>query len=103
MPRHVPQGQILASGRLFGAGFRPPGSASNFRGSEQAAVRTGRIRWTAEGLAVNQPAHWRRRSNAGGIQSAFNTRDRWQEGLARDLIVLAGCAGVEQVRKTPHA
>jgi catalase-peroxidase len=79
-------------------------SASTFRGSDKRGGANGaRIRLAPQkDWAVNQPAQLAKVLKAlEGIQSEFN---RSQSGGKRvslaDLIVLAGCAGVEQAAKS---
>jgi catalase-peroxidase len=79
-------------------------SASTFRGSDKRGGANGaRIRLTPQnGWEVNQPAQLAKTlKTLEGIQSEFN---RAQSGGKKvslaDLIVLAGCAGVEQAAKT---
>jgi catalase-peroxidase len=78
-------------------------SASTFRGSDKRGGANGaRIRLAPQkGWQVNQPAQLAKvLKTLEGIQSAFN---RAQSGGKKvslaDLIVLAGCAGVEQAAK----
>jgi catalase-peroxidase len=78
-------------------------SASTFRGSDKRGGANGaRIRLAPQkDWAVNQPAQLAKLLNTlGGIQADFNTKakDGKKVSLA-DLIVLAGCAGVEQAAK----
>ncbi len=79
-------------------------SASTFRGSDKRGGANGaRIRLAPQkDWAVNQPAELARvLSVLEGVQAAFNTGPK-KVSLA-DLIVLAGCAGVEQAaRATGH-
>jgi len=78
-------------------------SASTFRGSDKRGGANGaRIRLAPQkDWEVNQPAQVTKvLKTLEGIQSEFNRGAvRRQEGLACDLIVLAGCAGVEQARR----
>ena len=78
-------------------------SASTFRGSDKRGGANGaRIRLAPQkDWEVNQPAQLARvLQTLEGIQSAFNSAQSGgkQVSLA-DLIVLAGCAGVEQAAK----
>ncbi len=78
-------------------------SASTFRGSDKRGGANGaRIRLSPmKGWAVNQPAKLAKvLKTLEGIQADFNkkAKGRKQVSLA-DLIVLAGCAGVEQAAK----
>ena len=78
-------------------------SASTFRGSDKRGGANGaRIRLAPQkDWAVNQPAQLAAvLATLEGIQQAFNTAQSGgkQVSLA-DLIVLAGCAGVEQAAK----
>jgi catalase-peroxidase len=98
------KGTILASGlsvsELISTAWA---SASTFRGSDKRGGANGaRIRLAPQkDWEVNQPAQLAKVLNTlEGIQSAFN---RAQSGGKKvslaDLIVLAGCAGVEQAAK----
>ena len=98
------KGKILASGLTVSDLVSTAwASASTFRGSDKRGGANGaRIRLSPQkDWEVNQPA---RLSNVirtlEGIQSAFNSTasGKKQVSLA-DLIVLAGCAGVEQAAK----
>lgn len=78
-------------------------SASTFRGSDKRGGANGaRIRLAPQkDWAVNQPAQLAKvLKTLEGIQSAFNSKqtDGKRVSLA-DLIVLGGCAGVEQAAK----
>jgi catalase-peroxidase len=78
-------------------------SASTFRGSDKRGGANGaRIRLAPQkNWQVNQPAQlWEVLKILGGIQSAFNSArsDDKKVSLA-DLIVLAGCAGIEQAAR----
>ncbi len=98
------KGKILASGLSVSDLVTTAwASASTFRGSDKRGGANGaRIRLTPQKYwAVNQPARL-----AGvietleGIQSAFNsTQSGGKQISLADLIVLAGCAGVEQAAK----
>src|SRR5829696_6863800 len=79
-------------------------SASTFRGSDKrGGANSARIRLAPQkDWAVNQPAQLIRvLKTLEGIQSAFNVAqsDGKKVSLA-DLIVLGGCAGIEQAAKT---
>src|SRR6267154_322016 len=98
------KGKILASGlsvsELVSTAWA---SASTFRGSDKRGGANGaRIRLAPQnGWDVNQPAQLAKAlKTLEGIQSEFN---RGQSGGKKvslaDLIVLAGCAGVEQAAK----
>jgi catalase-peroxidase len=98
------KGKILASGlsvsELVSTAWA---SASTFRGSDKRGGANGaRIRLAPQkGWEVNQPAQLAKvLKTLEGIQRSFN---RAQSGGKKvslaDLIVLAGCAGVEQAAK----
>ncbi len=98
------KGKVLASGlsipELVSTAWA---SASTFRGSDKRGGANGaRIRLAPQkDWEVNQPAQLKKvLQTLEGIQSAFNTTqsDGKKVSLA-DLIVLAGCAGVEQAAK----
>ncbi len=98
------KGRILASGlsisQLVSTAWA---SASTFRGSDRRGGANGaRIRLAPQkDWEVNQPAELAKVLNAlEGIQSGFNSTasDGKKVSLA-DLIVLAGCAGVEKAAK----
>jgi len=98
------KGKILASGlsisELVSTAWA---SASTFRGSDKRGGANGaRIRLAPQkDWEVNQPAQLAKvLKTLEGIQSAFNRAqsDGKKVSLA-DLIVLAGCAGVEQAAK----
>ena len=98
------KGKILASGlsvsELVSTAWA---SASTFRGSDKRGGANGaRIRLAPQkDWEVNQPAQLAKvLKTLEGIQSAFNKSqtDGKRVSLA-DLIVLAGCAGVEQAAK----
>ncbi len=98
------KGKILASGlsvsELVSTAWA---SASTFRGSDKRGGANGaRIRLAPQkDWQVNQPAQLAKvLKSLEGIQSAFNSAqsDGKKVSLA-DLIVLAGCAGVEQAAK----
>jgi len=98
------KGRILASGLSVSEMVTTAwASASTFRGSDKRGGANGaRIRLTPQkDWEVNQPPRLARvLKTLEGIQSAFN---RAQSGGKKvslaDLIVLAGCAGVEQAAK----
>ncbi len=76
-------------------------SASTFRGSDKRGGANGaRIRLAPQkDWAVNQPEQLAHVLSAlKGVQSVFNAGGGKQVSLA-DLIVLAGCAGIEQAAK----
>ena len=98
------KGKILATGlsvsELVATAWA---SASTFRGSDKRGGANGaRIRLVPQkSWAVNQPAQLAKvLDTLAGIQSAFNSAAAGgkQVSLA-DLIVLAGCAGVEKAAK----
>ena len=98
------KGKVLSSGlsvsELVSTAWA---SASTFRGSDKRGGANGaRIRLSPQkDWAVNQPTQLARvLKTLQGIQSAFNSAptDGKKVSLA-DLIVLAGCAGVEQAAK----
>jgi len=78
-------------------------SASTFRGSDKRGGANGaRIRLAPQkNWAVNQPAQLAKVLKAlEGIQAAFNRKSTGGKRVSlADLIVLAGCAGVEQAAK----
>jgi len=78
-------------------------SASTFRGSDKRGGANGaRIRLTPQKYwAANQPAQLGKVLEVlEGIQSAFNSAQPGGKKVSlADLIVLAGCAGVEQAAK----
>ena len=78
-------------------------SASAFRGSDKRGGANGaRIRLAPQkDWEVNQPAQLRKvLKSLEGIQSAFNgARSGGKKVSLADLIVLAGCAGIEQAAK----
>ena len=77
-------------------------SASTFRGSDKrGGVNGARLRLAPQrGWEVNQPAQLKTVQTLDGIQEEFNAAqsDGKRVSLA-DLIVLAGCAGVEQAAR----
>jgi catalase-peroxidase len=98
------KGKILASGlsvpELVSTAWA---SASTFRGSDKRGGANGaRIRLAPQkDWEVNQPARLARVLTAlEGIRSAFNSAASGGRKVSlADLIVLAGCAGVEQAAK----
>ncbi len=98
------KGKILASGlsisELVSTAWA---SASTFRGSDKRGGANGaRIRLVPQkDWEVNQPAQLAKvLRTLDGIQSAFNsTQSDGKKVSLADLIVLAGCAGVEQAAK----
>jgi catalase-peroxidase len=98
------KGKILASGlsvsKLVSTAWA---SASTFRGSDKRGGANGaRIRLAPQkGWEVNQPAQLAKvLKTLEGIQSAFNSAQSGGKKVSlADLIVLAGCAGVEQAAK----
>ena len=99
------KGKILASGlsvsELISTAWA---SASTFRGSDKRGGANGaRIRLAPQkDWEVNQPAQLAKvLKTLGGIQSAFNSAQSGGKKVSlADLIVLAGCAGVEQAAKS---
>ena len=98
------KGKILASGlsvsELVSTAWA---SASTFRGSDKRGGANGaRIRLAPQkDWEVNQPARLAKvLKTLEGIQSAFNSAASGGKKVSlADLIVLAGCAGVEQAAK----
>jgi len=98
------KGKILASGlsvsQLVSTAWA---SASTFRGSDKRGGANGaRIRLAPQkDWEVNQPAQLAKvLKTLGGIQSEFNSAQSGGKKVSlADLIVLAGCAGVEQAAK----
>ena len=98
------KGKILASGlsvsELVSTAWA---SASTFRGSDKRGGANGaRIRLAPQkDWEVNQPAQLAKvLKTLEGIQSAFNAAQSGGKKVSlADLIVLAGCAGVEQAAK----
>ncbi|MFN8423057.1 MAG: catalase/peroxidase HPI [Anaerolineae bacterium] len=98
------KGKILASGlsvaELVRTGWA---SASTFRGSDKRGGANGaRIRLAPQkDWAVNHPAHLANTLSAlEAIQAAFNGAQSGGKKVSlADLIVLAGCAGVEQAAR----
>jgi catalase-peroxidase len=98
------KGKILASGlsvsELVSTAWA---SASTFRGSDKRGGANGaRIRLAPQkDWEVNQPAQLAKvLKTLEGIQSAFNSAQSGGKKVSlADMIVLAGCAGVEQAAK----
>jgi catalase-peroxidase len=98
------KGKILASGlsvsQLVSTAWA---SASTFRGSDKRGGANGaRLRLAPQkDWEVNQPAQLAKvLKTLGGIQGAFNKTAKGGKKVSlADLIVLAGCAGVEQAAK----
>jgi catalase-peroxidase len=98
------KGKIMASGlsvsELVSTAWA---SASTFRGSDKRGGANGaRIRLAPQkDWEVNQPAQLAKvLKTLEGIQSAFNSAQSGGKKVSlADLIVLAGCAGVEQAAK----
>jgi catalase-peroxidase len=98
------KGKVLASGlsvsELVSTAWA---SASTFRGSDKRGGANGaRIRLAPQkDWEVNQPARLAKvLKTLAGIQSTFNgARSDGKKVSLADLIVLAGCAGVEQAAK----
>ncbi len=98
------KGKILASGlpvsELVSTAWA---SASTFRGSDKRGGANGaRIRLAPQkDWEVNQPARMAKvLKTLDGIRSAFNSPQSGDKKVSlADLIVLAGCAGVEQAAK----
>jgi len=98
------KGKILASGLSVSALVSTAwGAASTFRGSDMRGGANGaRIRLAPQkDWEVNQPAQLAKVLQAlEGIQQAFNGSAAGGKKISlADLIVLAGCAGVEQAAK----
>jgi catalase-peroxidase len=98
------KGKILASGLSVSALVSTAwASASTFRGSDKRGGANGaRIRLAPQkDWEVNQPAQLAKvNKTLEGIQSAFNSAQSGGKKVSlADLIVLAGCAGVEQAAK----
>ncbi len=77
-------------------------SASTFRGSDKRGGANGaRIRLAPQkDWAVNEPAQLAKvLKTLEGIQTAFNKKSKGKKVSLADLIVLAGCAGVEKAAK----
>jgi catalase-peroxidase len=98
------KGKILASGlsvsQLVSTAWA---SASTFRGSDKRGGANGaRLRLAPQkDWAVNQPAQLAKvLKTLGGVQKEFNGGQSGGKKVSlADLIVLAGCAGVEQAAK----
>ena len=98
------KGKILASGLTVSPLVATAwASASTFRGSDKRGGANGaRIRLAPQkDWEINQPKQLAKvLKTLGGIQSAFNkTAKGGKQVSLADLIVLAGCAGVEQAAK----
>ncbi len=98
------KGKILASGLSISALVSTAwASASTFRGSDKRGGANGaRIRLAPQkDWEVNQPAQLAKvLKTLEGIQSEFNGAESGGKKVSlADLIVLAGCAGVEQAAK----
>ena len=98
------KGKILASGLSVSALVSTAwASASTFRGSDKRGGANGaRIRLAPQkDWEVNQPAQLAKvLKTLEGIQSPFNSAQSGGKKVSlADLIVLAGCAGVEQAAK----
>ena len=99
------KGKVLASGlsvsELVSSAWA---SASTFRGSDKRGGANGaRIRLAPQkDWELNQPAQLAKVLKAlEGLQSAFNSAQSGGKKVSlADLIVLAGCAGVEQAAKS---
>jgi catalase-peroxidase len=98
------KGKILASGlSVSGLVSTAWASASTFRGSDKRGGANGaRIRLAPQkDWEVNQPAELAKvLKTLEDIQSGFNTAQSSGKNVSlADLIVLAGCAGIEQAAK----
>jgi catalase-peroxidase len=98
------KGKILASGMSVSLLVSTAwASASTFRGSDKRGGANGaRIRLAPQkDWEVNQPARLKTvLQTLGGIQEEFNsTQSGGKKVSMADLIVLGGCAGVEQAAK----
>ncbi len=95
--------QILSSGLSVGQLVATAwASASTFRGSDKRGGANGaRIRLAPQKYwAVNHPAQLSKVLDTfESIQQAFNAAQSDQQVSLADLIVLAGCAGIEQAAK----
>ncbi len=95
--------RILASGLSIGQLVSTAwASASTFRGSDKRGGANGaRIRLAPQkDWAVNQPEQLARVLRVlEGLQAAFNSEHKDKQISLADLIVLAGCAGVEQAAR----
>ncbi|HOB51132.1 MAG TPA: catalase/peroxidase HPI [Acidobacteriota bacterium] len=99
------KGQILATGlSVSELVYTAWASASTFRGSDKRGGANGaRIRLAPQkDWEVNQPKQLAKVLQAlEGIRSAFNAAQAGGKKVSlADLIVLAGCAGIEQAAKT---
>ena len=99
------KGKILASGLSVGEMVSTAwASASTFRGSDMRGGANGaRIRLAPQkDWEVNQPKQLAKvLKTLGGIQSGFNKAQSGGKKVSlADLIVLAGCAGIEKAAKT---
>ncbi|MFM9946452.1 MAG: catalase/peroxidase HPI [Saprospiraceae bacterium] len=97
------KGKILASGltvsQLVSTAWA---SASTFRGSDKRGGANGaRIRLSPQKYwSVNNPTQLAKvLETLAGIQSAFNSAQSGKQVSLADLIVLGGCAGIEQAAK----
>jgi len=97
------KGKILTSGlsvsQLVSTAW---GSAATFRGSDKrGGANGGRIRLAPQkDWEVNQPDQLKKVLEAlEGIQKKFNSDKKGKKVSLADLIVLAGCAGVEKAAK----
>ncbi len=97
------KGKILASGlsvsQLVSTAWA---SASTFRGSDKRGGANGaRIRLAPQKFwAVNNPVELQKvLDQLEGIKAAFNNANNSKKVSLADLIVLAGCAGVEQAAR----
>jgi catalase-peroxidase len=98
------KGNILSSGLTISEMvYTAWASASTFRGSDKRGGANGaRIRLSPQkDWPVNQPAQLSKvLTSLAGIQSVFNSAQSSGKKVSlADLIVLAGCAGVEQAAK----
>ncbi len=98
------KGKILASGLSVSALVATAwAAASTFRGSDKRGGANGaRVRLAPQkDWEVNEPARLTKvLKTLTGIQSAFNSAQSGGKKVSlADLIVLAGCAGVEQAAK----
>ena len=98
------KGQILASGlSVSELVFTAWASASTFRGSDKRGGANGaRLRLAPQkDWEVNHPAQLTKvLKTLEGVQGAFNSAQRGGKKVSlADLIVLAGCAGIEKAAK----
>ena len=95
--------KILASGLSVSALVSAAwASASTFRGSDmRGGANGGRVRLAPQnGWEVNNPSQLSNViSTLEGIQSEFNSSQSGKQISMADLIVLGGCAGIEQAAK----